>query len=214
MKKILIISNLDTNGGVGNLVMKLCHKMDSSLFTFDFLYYEEPSELVIKEIKKLGGIFYLAPRYSKSPLKFIIFIHNFYKQNVYDVVHIHGSTAMLMTYVIPLWFKSVKIIYHSHASMGNPQIMQYIFRYILNKKCTLRIAVSEDAAQWMYGKRICKKQDFVLLKNGIDVNKFVFNSMIRQVIRENLEIPKDTILLGHIGRFVSLKNHQIGRAHV
>ena len=43
--------------------------------------------------------------------------------------------------------------------------------------------------------------------NAIDLDKFKYNKSIREKKRKELKISDDTIVIGHIGRFVKQKNH-------
>ncbi len=45
------------------------------------------------------------------------------------------------------------------------------------------------------------------MNNAIDVSKFKYNPEIRAQKRSELEIADDTLVIGHIGRFVQQKNH-------
>lgn len=46
-----------------------------------------------------------------------------------------------------------------------------------------------------------------IINNAIDLDKFKFDENIRKKKREELGISKDTKVIGHIGRLVTVKNH-------
>ena len=46
-----------------------------------------------------------------------------------------------------------------------------------------------------------------LLNNAIDIEKFKFNKKVRTKKRAELKIDDETIVIGHIGRFVETKKH-------
>lgn len=208
MKKILLIGGIGLYGGVGHMAFLFCENMDRSAFCFDFLHYEEASEEEKKVINEYNGVFYKVPRYSRNPFQFYKSIREFYRLHVYDVVHIHASTAMLIIYAFPIWKeKKVKIICHSHAAtvdgIGN-KILHFFFRYFVNKYTDCKIATSKPAAQFMYGKN--RMSDALILKNGIDIDKYVFNFEVRKKLRNILNI-NNSFVLGHVGRFSHVKNH-------
>lgn len=48
---------------------------------------------------------------------------------------------------------------------------------------------------------------YQLLKNSIDVSKYKFDSRRRSAIRNELKIPENTFVIGHVGGFREVKNH-------
>lgn len=46
----------------------------------------------------------------------------------------------------------------------------------------------------------------IIIKNGIDINRFKFSPSKRKDMRKELRISDDTLLLGHVGRFTEEKN--------
>ena len=72
----------------------------------------------------------------------------------------------------------------------------------LPKVSTHNLACSIDAGKWLYGDH-----NFVVFKNAIDTEKFSFNQMSRTTLRDKLSIENDDIIVGHVGRFDTQKNH-------
>lgn len=48
----------------------------------------------------------------------------------------------------------------------------------------------------------------IVLNNGIDISKFQNNKIDTKDIRKSLSIPVDSYVVGHIGRFFDVKNHE------
>ncbi len=206
-KEVLVVGTTDPVGGVGQVIKTLCTGIDASTAHFDFLYYEEPTEKAKKYIRELGGQYFVVPRYSKHPVRFLFKTMKIYKRKTYDYVHIHASTGMLIMYAIPVWFsKKTKIIYQSHIDYATPVWMHKIFKKIVCRVCDYYIAVSEQAARWMYTVRIIHSNKFFIIRNGIDINKFLFNKEKRDNIRRELGVD-GKFILGHVGRFTEQKNH-------
>lgn len=209
MKKVLLIGSMNIYGGVGHMIFEFCRNISLEEIRFDFLYYEDISAEEKELIKSYQGTFYKVPRYSKNPVKFYRKITEFYKEHEYDIVHIHASTAMLIVYALPVWkSKNTKIFYQSHNDCVDGFInlfFHFLFRYIVLACVDYKIAVSNVAAQFMYGKKGLKK--IYILKNGIDVNKYMFNDKLRKIVRNRLGIQEEFVI-GHIGRFTYQKNHQ------
>lgn len=48
----------------------------------------------------------------------------------------------------------------------------------------------------------------MIIKNGIDVEKYAFDETVREKMRKELGIAPNDYVIGHIGRFVEVKNHK------
>ena len=82
---------------------------------------------------------------------------------------------------------------------------QQSIRYVIDtdrccgcKKCIRRCM--ENVWQWDEEKKYC------VLKNGIELSKFKFQSEIREKIRKSLGV-ENNFVIGHAGRFSTQKNH-------
>ena len=51
------------------------------------------------------------------------------------------------------------------------------------------------------------RKKFEVIPNGFDLTRFHLDNKKRQSLREQLNINKDELVIGHIGRFNSVKNH-------
>lgn len=76
----------------------------------------------------------------------------------------------------------------------------YPLNYIGNKFATHRIACTYDAGRFLFGNN-----RFSVIKNAIDVDKFIFDAAVRRQIRANLSL-QDKFVIGHIGRLDPQKN--------
>ena len=66
---------------------------------------------------------------------------------------------------------------------------------------------SELAGRWLFGDKAYDSGKVYLLNNAIDLDKFKYNESLRKEKRKELGIGEDTLVIGHIGRFVAQKNH-------
>lgn len=210
MKKVLVIGTTNLYGGVGHIMFDLCKNVDGEKIQFDFLYYEKASDEAMKVIRELGGKFYLVPRYSKKPVAFVRKIKEFYATHSYDIIHVHASTAMLILYTMPVWRKkTTKIIYQSHVRSLDRKtdlFLHKMFSLLVKKHASYYAAVSSEAAYFMFGNHIAQSRPLLMLKNGIDLERFTFNVERRDILRKNLHL-EDKFVIGHIGRFTYAKNH-------
>ena len=134
------------------------------------------------------------------------------KAGNYDVVHINGNYCSRLLECLAAKKAGVKkIIIHSHNSgSGNNNFIRKAIHNILKKMfdivATDYYACSEAAAKWMFSKHIIERKKWQLIKNGIVIDKYRFNSKIRKKIRNKYNID-NKFVVGHIGRFEKQKNH-------
>ena len=96
-------------------------------------------------------------------------------------------------------------IVHSHSSSCKGfvnQVLHVINRNLVPLFCTCNLACSSLAAKYFFGKKDC-----TIVKNGVDTNRYKFNAERRILFRGEYNIPPSTHVLGHIGRFDEVKNH-------
>ena len=93
---------------------------------------------------------------------------------------------------------------HSHNGCGFSKWINAVFRPLINFVVDKRLACSVHAASWLFGKKYIEKT--LVVKNGIDVDKFVFHDCYRTELRKEYKI-EDKFVVGHIGRFSEQKNH-------
>lgn len=196
-------------GGAQNLIMNLYRNINTKKIQFDFLLSEKGT--FDEEIIKMGGKIYYIPyltqvgqeKYEKQIIKFLK------DHEEYKIVHSHIDqvTGIIMQAAKKAGVK-VRIA-HSHSTGNTNNLLEKIYKKYLqnkiNKNATNLFACSENAAKWLYKN---KYKEAVIIKNGIDVEKFQYNSEKRNKIREELGVSENTILIGHVGSFSKVKNHK------
>ena len=140
----------------------------------------------------------------------IIFNHRlrkFLKKNKYDIIHIN-SAVFLFSFQVAFIAKISgikKIIVHSHSVPMISKLRRVIIKIlnpIYRKMTDVHLTCSNMASSSLY----TKKDDVILIKNGIDIDKYKYNEKVRNKIRKELNI-NNKIVYGHTGRFDDQKNH-------
>lgn len=215
MKKVLeMFDSPILSGGQEAFVMTMLAHMDHSELKIDLLtpYYCDNQEYRQK-VNNLGGDMYelhlpFAPGKSRSNILPVMV--RFLKENQYDVVHIHAGSITTMVYgaLAARIAKVKKIIVHSHCAgikTFKHSLVKVAAMPLMAVCPTKYCACSQLAGEFKFSKSIQKKM--LLVNNGIDLNKFKYVPQMREHMRKTLGIEKNTILLGHVGRFSDQKNH-------
>lgn len=202
-------------GGQESFVFKTINNMNRNDMHFDFLtpYYLKSTKYE-KLAQSIGSKIYefnLSFKMGKSRLNVIKKYDALLKRNHYDVVHIHsGSISILALFTFYAKKNKInKIIVHSHMAGSKKnwkhEFLKKLYSPIFNYMADLLLAPSISAAYWQFSKKVFKKKGEIL-KNGIEIKKYLFNPKIRDVYRKKLYFKKNDIVLGNVGRLSKEKN--------
>ena len=210
--------NVDDRGrsGVYSLVTNVIKNKphDLSIDIAAFETFEDESN--IHNLSKYGTKVKYVGYHGSKLLKQYKIYHNLSKylqENYYDCVHIHSDVANKL-YIAGKAAKKSKIpqiIFHSHASEVDGRyrrIKRFLHRITRNKLKnvgTKFVAWSDVAAKWMYPN--INKNEITIINNGIYLDRFKYDSNVRQKTRKKLDI-ENQFVVGHIGRFSYQKNHE------
>ena len=206
-----LVSTISISSGVMSCIMNYYRYIDKNSIQFDFIYWVDDNDTYEDEIRNLGGEIYkiAKPGISKEYQKGI----NYFFQNngsKYKALHLHE--VYLNMFIAPLAKKNgIKhIISHSHTTMYSDKRISAIRNRILciplKLNSTHYFACSEAAGKFLYGKKIVQNERFKIINNAINLEKYEFDEILRNNMRESLGI-KDELVIGHIGRFNKQKNH-------
>jgi glycosyltransferase involved in cell wall biosynthesis len=219
MKKIKVLHMPITNSGSGvsQYVLQNWKFIDKSRFQFDFATRSNSLDFAEELTSQGCKIHYLSCSSEENELQFIKEVHQILDEG-YDAIHLHTSYWKgFLVEQIAVERKCPIIIVHSHSTMvdvldehqRNESIEKHhYYRNTLPLEYATHFAAcSKHAAEWLFGEQI-PRQRIQILKNAIDVPKYSFSSETRKAYREKLGL-NGCFVLGHIGRFVYQKNHEM-----
>lgn len=210
MIRILHVLGGMGRAGAETMVMNLYRVIDRTEVQFDFMVHTEKECSYDNEIMSLGGRIYRVPSYNgKNHFQYKKEWNNFFlKHPEYKVIHGHvRSTASIYLKIAKK--HGLVTISHSHntsSGKGLSAIVKNVLQYPIRYTADYLFACSKTAGIWLFGEKACKKENFFILNNGIDTDKFVFNEDVRLRKRRELNI-EDKFVIGHVGRFHPQKNH-------
>lgn len=203
------------SGGVETIVVNLQKNMSTD-FCFDYLTDRKGPEFYDAVIRQQNSERYsldtdcIRCKIVKS-IKFVLILNKFFEEhNDYDIVHINESPFQALIISMVLRKNGIKnIVIHAHTNTNSDKInASKVFSCIIRKMLPLftinYIACSTDAAESMFD---CKKhnRNLMILKDGIDVDKYVYNSDVRARLRAKYDL-NEKFVMGNVGRLVSQKN--------
>lgn len=211
MKRILFISQYLNRNGTEAFMMNVFRGIDRDRFAIDFLLYSWNETDYSKEVEASGCKVWRVPCRKESPYMWHKSLNSFFKKHAkeYYAIHFCGNS---LTSIAPIYYAykygvPVRIV-HAHNSSASGMHNRILHKLKCNYvKCisTHHFACSTLAAKWFFGN----SKNSVIIKNGIDTNRFQFNIDSRRRMRSMLSIDDKTKVIGHVGRFVHEKNHRM-----
>ncbi len=197
-------------GGVEAVVMNYYRHIDHSKIQFDFFCDDDSTNIPYEEIEALGGKVILIPPY-QNVFKYQKKLIGLLREGKYRVVHSHINTLS----VFPLRAaKKAGIpvrIAHSHSTSNSKEWKKNLIKSILKPLAKIYstdyFACTEHAGRWLFGNKTFEQGKVFIMNNAIEIEKFKYNEIVREQKRRELGIDKNTLVIGHIGRFVEQKNH-------
>lgn len=210
MKRLLCITACMNTGGAETFLMKMFRNIDKEQYMMDFCvvskenYYEE-------EIKQLGGKIFYIPLKSKYPIKSFNAIRKIVKENNYNyVIRVNEhSLSTIDLLAAKLGGAKVLAMRSSNASSGSKLsvFLHKMFIFLPKNIPNIKFAPSKLAAEYTFGKNCIENNKAILLNNGLDTKQFKYSINTRYKTRSQLGV-EDKIVIGHIGRFNTQKNHE------
>lgn len=212
--RVLHVIGRRPKGGIGTFLQNVTKYIDKNRFQFDFLINgsENPGQFDNKMVE-LGSKVYVLPELSyKSTYRYLKALSDFYKtRNKYDIIHVHSPNIAVFNYIFARVHTSAKIAVHSHSTKFSDKTLNSIRNFILHSPIKLiadiKFACNHASAEFMYGKKATKDGIVNIVKNGIEVDRYAFDSLIREKYRLELH-ASESLIIGHVGAFVPVKNHE------
>lgn len=223
-KKVMhLISHLKM-GGAETLITNYALKIDKNKFDFIIVIISEKSNSINEQLLKENGIKIISlgeslkfPSNTKNIFKKIfnkIHRHILFKRIVNkekpDIIHSH---LQVNEYLIPINVNrlKIKLFYTFHTEVSailekGKFKFKFITNYLIKKKGMVPIALHEEMRREV--NNLFKIDNTVVLHNGIDMERFNTNLYDKNKILKSLNINDNNFIIGHIGRFSEVKNHQ------
>lgn len=213
-KPIRIVHNIASLhlGGSQSFVMNVYRNIDRSKVQFVFVVTPEIREGFYDEITNLGGKIFTCPRYKGTNyIQYNKWWDDFFnKHPEYKVIHGHVRSTASIYLKIAKKHELVTIAHSHSTSNGNgiSAIVKRIMQLPIRKQADYLFACSDKAGKWLYGEKAITQQNYYMIPNGVDLKRFKFDVNKRNQMRMTLGIKEDMMILGHIGRLSTPKNHK------
>lgn len=164
------------------------------IFLDDERIFKNENNFFAKSINLLNR-FYLLKKYIK-------------KENP-NIIHTHQA---INKYLLPINTKklNIKLFHTYHTEIGryinNYKDYKITTNYCIQKKSMVPIALHDQMK--FESNNIFNTNKTLVINNGIDTIKYKNPQKNRETIRKEIGVNNGDFVLGHIGRFESVKNHK------
>jgi glycosyltransferase involved in cell wall biosynthesis len=206
-----VLGTLDP-GGVETWLLQVLKNIDRDRFQFNFCTFGPGPGLLTPEVERLGGKVLRCPKTSNL-VSFSRRFRKILREGNYDAVHSH---VHFFSGAVLRWANAEGVpirIAHSHTSHDGKldtwprHSYRNLMRAWINRHATHGLAASKLAAAKLFGEDWQRDSRIRVLHNGIDLNPF-YQPIAKQEVRSELGVPSDAPMVGHVGRFVTPKNHR------
>ena len=210
LKVLQLLGRMDC-GGAETMLMNIYRHIDKEQVSFDFLVCDEGKGYYDDEIRTLGGeIFYIGSQGKLGLPRYIRELKSFLHKNKYDIVHSHldwqGGAIAYADYKAGV----KRRIVHAHTCSSNRKSLLFqgvlnLEKYWINRYATDFWACSNKAASYLFNKR----NNIQIIPNAFDLEKYLNpDKDIVDSIKKQVNAKEDTIIIGHIGNFSTIKNQK------
>lgn len=218
--RVLQVFTVMNRGGAESMIMNYYRKIDRTKVQFDFLVHRKEKAAFDDEIEQLGGKIYKFSAINPLfPNKYYKELRVFFKEHPeYSIIHSHINTFSYFPLKIAEEFNIPCRIAHAHIAIDKVSLYSFlvqkeslkenlkkIIKLQLKKRiknhATHLFSCGEKAGKWLFGN-----EQFRTMNNAIDTEKFRYDALVSAKYKEEFKL-EDELVIGHVGRFVSQKNH-------
>lgn len=214
--RVLHIFGRMNRGGAETFIMNVYRHIDRTKIQFDFAVHSDQPGHYDEEIRSLGGRIFILPRPRLTALPV-------YKRALAQVLREEGPFATVHSHVhfysgVPLAVAAsagipVRIA-HSHSTSDGKRstLSRRLYRWYMRSQiwryATHMLGCSRPACEALYGPRCWQDSRVRVVHCGIDPTPFELLPKDRNLLRDRIGLPRDCLLIGHVGRFEVPKNHR------
>ena len=196
-------------GGVEAVVTAYDREMDHEEILFDYYIDADSTESLPEDILRSGARCFVIPPYRQLP-RYIMALVRAFRRERYRIVHVHMNTLSVFA-LSAAWAAGVPVrICHNHSTAhrgeGRRMWLKLLLRPFARTFATDLFACGDYAGRWLYGRKAMERGEVTVVRNAIDVRRFVYDPDVRASVRRRAGWD-GAFVVGHIGRFMPQKHH-------
>lgn len=204
------VSNMD-RAGIETMIMNYYRHVDRNKVQFDFLCNKSKIGAYDEEIQSMGGRIFRTP--GLNPIKWFKYekmVRNLLKENLeIKVVHSHNGAFSLQAQLAAKKSNIKNRIVHVHGTKIDFNLklpLKLLYKQFLKLTSNYYWGCGKEAVRYYFGDKIIKENKFRVIKNAIEVDKFLYSEEKRNKLRKEYDLD-NKFVIGNVARFMKQKNH-------
>ena len=201
------------SGGIESFLTNALLRMDRTGLEVDIVAAELRESVFTEQLREAGVRFYELSGSLNRIARNSRLLQGIFEERKYNVFHLHAYQALSFRYLKQAKQSGIPVrIAHSHntalrKSRGRRLKLgiHCISRALLTGYATDLWACSRQAAEFLFSPRELKGKGYRFIPNGIEMERFRFNSEAREQIRKELHC-ESKLVIGNVGRLCYQKN--------
>ena len=207
MKKINILFVMPQMaiGGSENVIYSLARNLNQKRFNTSIAWF--CNEKICNPFSKLEIPLYHIPKLKKFDISTINELGRIIKKNDIDIINAHHFMPMFYSFCGGKIKRRAKLVYTEHSKWEierTPFKWKIIGRYLMRNLDAV-VGVSDPVKEVLQKKFKINSGKIHTIKNGIEIEKYTNNK--NKFLKDELNIDKDTTVIGIIANFRKIKNH-------
>lgn len=198
--KVLQIRSAFEDNGPGSQSLSIANELRDRGHVVEFC----SSKCVMKEkINEAGFVFNELSCLERTKrgvtdlIRSILSVRKLIQKRSVDVIHAHNAYTAIVSYISTLLLMRSVVICHSVR--GVELRPKYQWRNWIYKKYPIHIFAVSQFTKELLVKFGAKESNIVVTYNGVNLTKFDKNKTTSVKIRTEFCIPKENIIIGHVG---------------
>ncbi len=207
IKVINFLGNKIGSGGIESFVTNMSEGMRDNGVDYIICVNYRTDNIYEHRLKENGAQVVYLCNWSKNYVSKLIDFCKYVIRNKDAVLYLHASTSgMYLHAFLAKCIGIKKVVYHVHSTPSNmrgsiiKELKDVFLNIMFSNIPQINVACSKDA-----GDAFFKRKDYIVVHNGIDVDRFKYDNKLREMTRKKLGV-KSEFLLAQIGRFSPQKN--------
>lgn len=207
-------------GGISSFIRNKAEFMQGEDIIFDVATYDECADNFVKSIQNTGGKIHklLNPKtngwnsFKKSYTRIL-------DNNEYDIIYCHINGYRVMPYYYyAKRYTDAKFYVHAHLNkplkyLSTFEKTQLKTDQMINTKVSDQVVgCGALAIESVFGENT-SPDEMMIIPNSVEVERFIktknTSQELRDSYREDFNIKDDELVIGHVGRLESVKNHEL-----
>lgn len=204
------VSNMD-RAGIETMIMNYYRHIDTTKIQFDFLCNKSKLGAYDEEIKSMGGKIFRTP--GLNPVKWFKYekmVKDLLKENnEIKIVHSHNGAFSLQAQLAAKKSNIKNRIVHVHGTKIDVNLklpLKLLYKCFLKFVSNNYWGCGKEAVRYYFGYKVIKDNNYRVIKNAIEVDRFLYNEEIRKKIRKEYNL-ENKFVIGNVARFMKQKNH-------